>query len=118
MDSLIVLTIHVGLADISAIARGIAGGVAAARAQGGAGKPVLTCIMDGDKLSAASALNGERLPNYAFPENAARVLGKLANYADWRKQPQGMIPEFDDIQPQAARALCQSIVQGTRYGLA
>jgi acyl-CoA synthetase (NDP forming) len=111
VDSLIVLTIHVGLADISAIARSIAGGVAAARAQGGAGKPVLTCIMDGDKLSTASALNGERLPNYAFPENAARVLGKLANYAEWRRRPPGVIPDFDDIQPQAARALCQSIVK-------
>ncbi|MGZ8442428.1 MAG: bifunctional acetate--CoA ligase family protein/GNAT family N-acetyltransferase [Candidatus Binatia bacterium] len=111
VDALIVLTIHVGLADISAIARGIAAGVSVARAKSGAGKPVLTCIMDGDKLSAASALNGERLPNYAFPENAARVLGKLANYADWRKQPQGMIPEFDDMQPQAARRLCQSIVK-------
>ncbi|MEO6164651.1 MAG: acetate--CoA ligase family protein, partial [Candidatus Binatia bacterium] len=111
VDSLIVLTIHVGLADISAIARGIATGVAAARAKGGAGKPVLTCIMDGDKLHDAGASADERLPNYAFPENAARVLGKLANYADWRQQPQGMIPEFDDIQPQAARALCQSMVK-------
>jgi len=111
VDALIVLTIHVGLADISAIARGIAAGVSVARAKRAAGKPVLTCIMDGDKLSAARALNGERLANYAFPENAARVLGKLANYAEWRRQPQGVIPDFDDIQPQAARALCQSILK-------
>ncbi len=111
VDSLIVLTIHVGLADVSTIARGIATGVAAARAKGGAAKPVLTCIMDGDTLHDAGASADERLPNYAFPENAARVLGKLANYADWRQQPQGMIPDFDDIQPQAARALCQSLVK-------
>jgi len=111
VDSLIVLTIHVGLADISAIARGIASGVAAARVSGGAGKPVLTCIMDGDKMRDAGAVNGERLPNYAFPENAARVLGELANYADWRRQPQGVIPDFDNLQPQTARAFCQTILQ-------
>jgi len=51
------------------------------------------------------------LPNYAFPENAARVLGKLANYAEWRQQPPGAIPEFDNIQPQPARALCQTILR-------
>jgi acyl-CoA synthetase (NDP forming) len=67
--------------------------------------------MGGDKLHDAGASADERLPNYAFPENAARVLGKLANYADWRQQPQGMIPEFDDIKPQSARALCQSMVK-------
>jgi acetyl coenzyme A synthetase (ADP forming)-like protein len=116
VDALIVLTIHVGLADIVAIARGIAAGVARARRQGGAAKPVLTCIMDGDKLRDAGAGNGEKLPNYAFPENAARVLGKLASYAEWRKQPLGLIPEFDDIRPQAARALCQTVLKDRGSG--
>jgi len=116
VDSLIVLTIHVGLVDIAAISRGILAGVTAARGMGGNGKPLLTCIMDGDKLRDASVSAGERLPNYAFPENAARVLGKLANYAEWRKQPQGVIPEFDDIQPQAVRTLCQAILKDRGAG--
>jgi acyl-CoA synthetase (NDP forming) len=111
VDSLIVLTIHVGLADITAISQGVSAGVTAARCKSAKGKPVLTCIMDGDKLRDASASEGERLPNYAFPENAARVLGKLANYAEWRKQPQGVIPEFDDIQPQVARSMCQDAIK-------
>lgn len=116
VDSLIVLTIHVGLADIAAIARGISAGVTAARSMRGKGKPVLTCIMDGDKLRPSDESNGEQLPNYSFPENVARVLGKLANYAEWRKQPPGVIPEFDDIQPQVARALCQTIVKDRGAG--
>jgi acetate---CoA ligase (ADP-forming) len=111
VDAVIILTIHVGLADISAIAQAISASVASARGQGGAGKPVLTCIMDGGKLSDAGPLNGERLPNYAFPENAARVLGKLANYAEWRQRPPGVIPEFDNIQAQPARTLCQTILR-------
>ncbi|MGH7816522.1 MAG: GNAT family N-acetyltransferase, partial [Candidatus Binatia bacterium] len=111
IDSLIVLTIHVGLADIAAVARGIAAGVSAARARPGAGKPVLTCIMDGDKIREPSAPDGERLPNYPFPEHAARVLGKLVNYSEWRKQSEGVVPEFDDIEPRLARALCQNVLK-------
>jgi acyl-CoA synthetase (NDP forming) len=107
IDSLIVLTIHVGLADIAAISRGIGAGVSAARARDGAGKPVLTCIMDSEKSAESPANGHERLPNYAFPENAGRVLGKMADYAAWRDQPAGVIIDFDDIDSRAARAICQ-----------
>ena len=116
VDAVIVLTIHVGLADISAIARGIVAGVTIARTEGGAAKPVLTCIMDGDKLGAIEESADERLPNYAFPENAARVLGKLANYAEWRQQPPGAILDFDNIQVQPARMLCQTILRDRGAG--
>jgi len=116
IDAAIVLTIHVGIADISAIVRGIHAGVAAARADSKPVKPVLTCIMDGDKLHKGGALNGERLPNYSFPENAARVMGKLANYAEWRNRPAGVIPDFDNIQALPARKLCQTTLQDSGPG--
>ena len=32
-----------------------------------------------------------------LPEAAARVLGKTAFYADWRRLPEGVVPEFDDL---------------------
>jgi len=107
VDALIVLTIHVGLADIEAISRGIQSGVQVARSHGGAGKPVLTCIMDGDRARQAKELDAEAIPNYAFPENAARVLGKLASYSEWRVQAEGIIPDFEDVDPIAARLVCQ-----------
>ena len=47
VDALIILTIDVGLADIGAISHEVHQAVNAARTRGGAGKPVLTCIMDG-----------------------------------------------------------------------
>jgi acetate---CoA ligase (ADP-forming) len=72
--------------------------------------------MDGDKLSDVGTLNSERLPNYAFPENAARVLGKMVNYAEWRQQPPGVIPDFDDIQAEPARILCQKILRERAAG--
>jgi acetate---CoA ligase (ADP-forming) len=108
IDSLIVLTIDVGLADMAAVANGICAGVIGERALHGAGKTVLTCLMDEQMgRKPISAIN-ERLPNYAFPENAARVLGKLAHYSEWRSQPAGMIPEFNNIEPGGARKICQS----------
>ena len=111
VDALIVLTINVGLADITAISKGVHAAVGAARGKGGAGKPVLTCFMGGEKIPKVSASDGERLPNYAFPENVARVLGKLARYTEWLNQPEGIILDFDDIHPQSARALCHQVLQ-------
>jgi len=108
IDSLIVLTIDVGLADTAAVADGICTGVIRARALQGAGKTVLTCLMDEKIGRKPISADNERLPNYAFPENAAHVLGKLALYADWQSQAEGMIPEFNDIDPGTARAICQS----------
>jgi acyl-CoA synthetase (NDP forming) len=116
VDSLIVLTIHVGLADTAAIGHAICAGVSAARRHGGNGKPVLTCIMDKAHAGKPIRTDDEQLPNYAFPESAARVLGKLARYAEWRNQPPGVVPDFDDIQPQSARALCRTALQESGAG--
>lgn len=111
IDSLIVLSIHVGLADISAIAQGVASAVAEGRHALAPAKPVLTCFMDSAAARPALIPGGERLPNYPFPENAARVLGKLAHYAEWRRRPPGLIPEFDDIDPAGARLVCRRAVE-------
>lgn len=111
LDALIVLTIDVALVDISAIAAAIYTGAGAARTHGGSGKPILTCLMDGEKARRVVGPGGERLPDYAFPENAARVLGRLARYAAWRERPEDIILDFDDIQPRAARAVCQHALE-------
>lgn len=107
VDALIVLTIHIGLADLSEIATAVRDGVQAMRAQGVTTKPVLTAIMDGSNIDSSLASTSERIPNYPFPENAARVLGKLATYAEWRNQATGVVPEFDDLKVDKARAVCR-----------
>ena len=111
VDALIVLTIDVGLADMAEVARAVHQGVRAARTGAGAGKPVLTCLMDGGMAAQSAGGGGEQLPNVAFPESAARVLGKLAQYAEWRIQPEGIIPEFADIRPEQARDLCAAALR-------
>ena len=113
-DALIVLTIDVGLADIDAISRELHRAVGAARTKTAAAKPVLTCIMGGKPILERISRGGEQLPNLAFPEAAALVLSKLAHYAEWRNEAEGIIVEFDDIQPAAARSICEQAV--SRHG--
>ena len=115
VDALIVLTIDVGIADISEVSRQIQAGVSTVRSKNGAGKPVLTCIMDRANALQSSAA-GEHLPNFAVPESAPRVLAKLAQYAEWRDLPDGTIPEFEDIQPRDARAICEQAVRDGGMG--
>jgi acyl-CoA synthetase (NDP forming) len=51
--------------------------------------------------------DGERIPAYAFPENAVRALARIATYAEWRAQPPGLLWEFDDVHPEEAREICR-----------
>ncbi|MBI4525668.1 MAG: GNAT family N-acetyltransferase [Deltaproteobacteria bacterium] len=106
IDGLIVIYISVGLASTEAVDRAIREGVAAARGSGGNEKPVLACVMGGRAARTPLRLSGEQIPTYLFPESAGRALSKVAAYAEWRAQPVGFIPAFDDIHPDVARQLC------------
>jgi acyl-CoA synthetase (NDP forming) len=44
------------------------------------------------------------------------VLGKVAVYAQWRAGPHGIIPDFDDIDPDSARAICRKAIEGRGAG--
>jgi acetyl coenzyme A synthetase (ADP forming)-like protein len=107
VDALIVIYIPVGLVVSEAMAHAIREGVMAARAGGAKTKPVLACMMADRNARKALEAQGERIPVYAFPEAPARVLSKVASYAAWRAQPLGVIPEFDDLNIEQARTLCQ-----------
>ncbi|WP_084701184.1 bifunctional GNAT family N-acetyltransferase/acetate--CoA ligase family protein [Cryptosporangium arvum] len=45
------------------------------------------------------------VPSYATPEAAARTLGKVATYAEWRSTPAGQVPSLPDIDPGGARTI-------------
>jgi acetate---CoA ligase (ADP-forming) len=110
-DSLIVIVAPVDLASADAILSAIREGIVAGRRVGAAPKPVLACVMaEPGKLTPLVA-DGETIPTYAFPENAARALGKIATYAVWRSQPPALFWGFDDIQPADARELCREVLQ-------
>jgi len=53
-------------------------------------------------------VGGERVPAYAFPENAARALANVATYAEWRAETPGLFWSFEDIRADDARAVCRA----------
>lgn len=115
VDAAIVIYIPAGLAETSAISQAVGEGVAEARAGGAADRPVLACWMADQVNRTQLEVKGEKIPSYVFPESAARALCKAAEYADWRRQPLGVIPEFDDLDLPTARGVCQRAL--TEHGL-
>jgi acetyl coenzyme A synthetase (ADP forming)-like protein len=116
VDSLIVIYLPLDKTTAGPVLDAIREGIAAGRAAGGAGKPVLACLMPEDGLNRPLELGSEMIPSYTFPESAARVLGKVAAYAEWRSRPLGVIPDFDDLHPAKARELCRTALRERGVG--
>ena len=105
VDALIVIYIPV-IAETEAISRAIHQGVLAARAAGAVFKPVLACMMVGEGLTGSLKFEEETIPTFAFPESVARVLSRVAEYAEWRRLPIGMVPDFEGLEIESVRGVC------------
>ena len=51
------------------------------------------------------------IPAYAYPEGAARALGRAAAYSAWRQRQRGHVPDLAGLRTADARALCQDMGQ-------
>jgi acyl-CoA synthetase (NDP forming)/GNAT superfamily N-acetyltransferase len=116
VDALIAIHTPLDANGSAATLEALRQGTAAGRASGGAGKPVLACLVAKEDAAPPIVVGGESIPTYAFPESAARVLGKVAAYAAWRAGPHGLIPDFDDIDPASARQICGKAVESRGAG--
>ncbi|MBM4133567.1 MAG: GNAT family N-acetyltransferase [Nitrospira sp.] len=121
VDALIALYVSTGQVDPRVMAQAIVEGGTASGSEGDTMPrrlvPLLACWMaeeDGD--SGVDAFAQAKIPTYAFPEMPALVLSKVAAYAEWRAQPTGMIPDFDDMDLVQARRLCRRAVDARRVG--
>lgn len=108
VDALIVVFTPIDETNSASIVAAIRAGIAAARGRGALSKPVLACLMTDSIDSLSLRVWNETIPTYAFPENAARALGKVAAYAAWRSQPAGLFWTFDDLHVEEARTICRS----------
>lgn len=102
IDAAIVIYIPLDRDGSDAMIEAIRRGVEQAREKGVRGKPVVVCILSPAPAKALKA-GGETLPVFASPEMAARVLSKCAEYASWRAQDEGFVPELDNLDITAAR---------------
>ncbi len=108
VDALIVVFTPIDEANSASILGAIRAGIGAARSRGALNKPVLACLMSNSIDALPLRVWDETIPTYAFPENAARALGKVAAYAAWRSQPAGLFWTFDDLHVEEARTICRS----------
>jgi len=79
---------------------------AIARAAEGVDKPVLACFLGTFGVAeAVSVLHRAGIPAYRFPEQAARVLGLVASYVEWRESPVAPPEPVPAPRPAAHQAL-------------
>ena len=56
------------------------------------------------------------VPVYAYPERPARALSLLARHSEWRRQPRGTAPSFEDAgRGEAADLLGAAVTEGGRW---
>jgi acetyl coenzyme A synthetase (ADP forming)-like protein len=79
----------------------------------GADKPVLAVAMSADGIPAPFRAAGRRVAAFAYPESAARALGRAAERGEWLRRPQGDVPQLVDIDREAAAALVERALAAT-----
>jgi acetyl coenzyme A synthetase (ADP forming)-like protein len=107
VDAVLVIFTPVDASRSNEIVAAIGEGIRDARATGVTRKPILACVMTDGRLPVPLRVDDETVPTYAFPENAARALGKIAAYAAWRAQPPGVVWGFEDIRVDEGRNVCR-----------
>ncbi len=80
-------------------------------------KPVLANFMmsQGSRVDLRVA-EGRYIPSYVFPESAVRALARSHQYGQYRKQKQGRVPKYPDIDADATRELVLDSTELTEEG--
>ena len=65
--------------------------------------PVISVFMTADGVP--EALTRAKIPAFAFPEAAARAMGRVATYARWRRTPLGSVIEPEGMDRDEARRI-------------
>jgi len=71
----------------------------------GAEKPLLGVVMDAGGIPAGLAAGG--VAAFAYPESAARALGRAVERAEWLRRPAGFVPQLVDVDRDLGRSLVE-----------
>ena len=66
--------------------------------------------------SAADGVAESRIPVFSYPESAATALARAVRYREWRDSQSGQVPDFRDIDVDAARALIGAFLTASPNG--
>ncbi|MGE5689279.1 MAG: GNAT family N-acetyltransferase [Pseudomonadota bacterium] len=108
IDAVIALFVPAVTATAEAVARAVDDAARAAEAQ----KPLLAVIMSAEGIPDALR-EGAHAAAFAYPESAARALGRVAARAEWRRRPQGSVPPLDGIDRAGAEAVAEEALAAT-----
>jgi acetate---CoA ligase (ADP-forming) len=112
VDAIIVIFVPPLVTSPEDAARAIAEG---ARALGGA-MPVLTVFMQSRGTPEALRSGDVQLASYAFPEDAAIALGRVAIYGDWLRRPDAPLPRFETLRvAEAATVVAAARARGADW---
>jgi len=100
IDALIVLFVPPVVAGAEEVAAAITRAVEGAPRQD---KPVLASVISAGGTPAA--LRDGAATQFAYPESAARSLGRVAERAEWLRRPRGRVPAMAGIDHEAAWAV-------------
>jgi acetate---CoA ligase (ADP-forming) len=68
--------------------------------------PVVSVFLSASGVPAELA--AARIPSFTFPEAAARAMGRVATYAQWRRRPLGDVVEPSGIDRERARGIVEA----------
>ena len=91
---------------VSATAAEVASAVDAAARAAASGKPVLAVVMSSEGVPQALRA-GSAIAAFAYPESAARALGRTAERAEWLRRPVGSLPELAGVDREAGAAVVE-----------
>ena len=100
VDAVIVLFVPPVAVDTQLVGAAISEAAAASET----GKPVLASILAAEGAP-ATLRRAANVPSFAFPEAAARALGRAVERASWLRRSAGTVPSLDGIDRAAAAAL-------------
>lgn len=94
----------------------VAGAIVEAVRSMGGDKPVLTVFMSSRGVPDALHTSDVQIPSFAFPEDAAIALARVARYGQWRSTPRATPPTLPDLRRDEAAALVAvALEQGARW---
>jgi acyl-CoA synthetase (NDP forming) len=111
IDAVVAIYTTIDSRQTAPILAGIRDGITAGRRAGASHVPVVLCLMAETLTAPLIVSDAEAVPVYAFPEQAARALGKAAAYGTWSRASTGEYPSFPDADIRSARALCREILE-------
>jgi acetate---CoA ligase (ADP-forming) len=76
------------------------------------GKPLVTSLLGGREAAAVLRDGPRPVTDFAYPESAARAVGRAAGRADWLRRPEGAAPALERIDRSRAEAVVVAALAG------